>query len=92
MSAPIPRDPDLDRALAIVAADYNGPRPTISGVDPFGELFPFTDDERAHLGAMRDLIEQYVARQDPRRPLSLAVFGPPGSGKSFAVEQDPERT
>ncbi|MBP0115998.1 hypothetical protein [Bradyrhizobium vignae] len=89
MSAPIPLDdPALDQALAIVTADYNGPRPTISGVDPFGDLFPFTDAERAHLGAMRDLIEQYVARQDdPRRPLSLAVFGPPGSGKSFAVEQ-----
>jgi len=53
----------------------------------FGELFLFSDEERDQLHAMHDLIRRYIARSDPRRPLSLAVFGPPGSGKSFAVEQ-----
>jgi hypothetical protein len=79
--------PELEQALEIVGSEYGKPHPTIPGIDQFGELFLFTDDERDQLHAMRDLIERYVARSDPRRPLSLAVFGPPGSGKSFAVEQ-----
>jgi SLOG cluster2/ATPase family associated with various cellular activities (AAA) len=91
MTTPMPRDPssqaELHQALAIVGYEYGKPCPAIPGVDRFGELFLFTDDERDQLHAMRELIRQYVARPDPRRPLSLAVFGPPGSGKSFAVEQ-----
>ena len=91
MTTAIPRDPsseaELRQALAIVGHEYGEPCPPIPGVDRFGELFLFTQDERDQLYAMRDLIRQYIARPDPRRPLSLAVFGPPGSGKSFAVEQ-----
>ncbi|MGE0038458.1 MAG: AAA family ATPase [Xanthobacteraceae bacterium] len=78
---------ELDQALAIVGCEYGKPCPEISGVERFGELFLFTKNERDQLNAMRGLIRQYVNRTDPRRPLSLAVFGPPGSGKSFAVEQ-----
>lgn len=36
---------------------------------------------------MCELIEQYRDRPEPLRPLSLAVFGPPGSGKSIGVTQ-----
>jgi hypothetical protein len=39
------------------------------------------------LEAVQDLIDRYVAQPQPPRPLSLAVFGPPGSGKSFTVKQ-----
>jgi hypothetical protein len=93
MTTAIPRDPDsrteLRQALEIVSADYGKPCPAVPDVEKFGELFLFTHDkrERDQLYAMRDLVQQYIARPDPRRPLSLAVFGPPGSGKSFAVEQ-----
>jgi hypothetical protein len=91
MVTPMPRDTnsqtELRQALAIVGCDYWKPCPEIPDVHRFGELFLFTPDERKQLYGMRDLIRQYVARPDPRRPLSLAVFGPPGSGKSFAVEQ-----
>jgi len=91
MTTPMPRNPssqaELCQALAIVGCEYDKPCPPIRGVDKLGELFLFTAEERNQLYAMRDLIRQYIARPDPRRPLSLAVFGPPGSGKSFAVEQ-----
>jgi hypothetical protein len=88
MTTPDPTMPtELSHALAIASADLGKPCPPIPGVNKFGELFLFTDEERDQLHAMHDLIRQYVARPDPRRPLCLAVFGPPGSGKSFAVEQ-----
>jgi len=34
-----------------------------------------------------DMIQDYSRNRDLHRPLSLAVFGPPGSGKSFGVTQ-----
>ena len=30
---------------------------------------------------------EYVAHTRPKRPLSVAVFGPPGSGKSFGITE-----
>ena len=45
--------------------------------------------DRGEIEAFRSvasLIAEYV-RDPPSRPLSLAVFGPPGSGKSFGVKQ-----
>ena len=37
--------------------------------------------------AIRNLMEEYLKMQRPPRPLSVAVFGRPGSGKSFGVTQ-----
>jgi hypothetical protein len=59
-----------------------------------------TQAPRAHIGALvtvdrqeieslrsvQNLIGEYC-RHKQKRPLSMAVFGPPGSGKSFGVEQ-----
>jgi SLOG-like protein/ATPase family protein associated with various cellular activities (AAA) len=85
------RTSDLARALKIVQCEYGSPAATrrlrIRGVPRFGELFLFSEAEHKHLTALRDLIERYVAQQQQPRPLCLAVFGPPGSGKSFAVKQ-----
>jgi hypothetical protein len=33
------------------------------------------------------LIREYLSVEAPKRPLSIAVFGPPGSGKSFGVTE-----
>ena len=37
--------------------------------------------------SLRNIISEYLASPGRSRPLSLAVFGPPGSGKSFAIKQ-----
>ncbi|HYH82495.1 MAG TPA: hypothetical protein VEX86_22075 [Longimicrobium sp.] len=52
----------------------------------FGDLFAFGDELR-QLRTFQELISSYLLQEKPKRPLCLAVFGPPGSGKSFAVKQ-----
>jgi len=37
--------------------------------------------------SVRNIIREYLAQSRRPRPLSLAVFGPPGAGKSFAIKQ-----
>ena len=61
-----------------------------SSVVPFvrhgSKLISLDRDEIDGLLSIRFLIENYLARpQFSREPLSIAVFGPPGAGKSFFV-------
>lgn len=44
-------------------------------------------EEIERINAIRSLISQYQKKDKDNRPLSIAVFGPPGSGKSFAIKQ-----
>ncbi len=37
--------------------------------------------------SLRNIVSEYLSTSRKRRPLNLAVFGPPGSGKSFAIKQ-----
>ena len=37
--------------------------------------------------AVKNLLTEYIADAKPPRPLSVAVFGPPGAGKSFSVNE-----
>ena len=54
---------------------------------PFGLLSPLDKEERGQLLSMRDQIVKYIKLKGHARPLCLAVFGPPGSGKSFSVKE-----
>lgn len=53
----------------------------------FGKLLTFDRHEIEGLQSIRTLIRQYESRERSSEPLSIAVFGPPGSGKSWSVEQ-----
>lgn len=78
------------KALNLLTQPYlKGERRSLRGYDErrFGELFAFTEPELAQLNSLRELILRYVAQRSPPRPLCLAVFGPPGSGKSYGVKQ-----
>lgn len=57
---------------------------------PFARFGGVTTVDKNEIEAYRTayaLIKDYCGNSTLRRPLSLAVFGPPGSGKSYAVVQ-----
>lgn len=56
-------------------------------VGEFGALRTVDRSEIESFRSIQNVIGEYLGRPHPKRPLCLAVFGPPGSGKSFGVEQ-----
>jgi hypothetical protein len=76
----------LDLAWEIVLV---GDRSACQGV-PVERMGAWTSIDRTEIESVRSLrniIRQYLSQSVKSRPLSVAVFGPPGSGKSFAVKQ-----
>jgi len=53
----------------------------------FGKLFVVDRTEIESLRNLRQLIRDYKNLDAGNKPLSVAVFGAPGSGKSFSVKQ-----
>lgn len=53
----------------------------------FGALATVDRAEIESLRSIRNLMEEYLEITSPPRPLAIAVFGPPGSGKSFGVTE-----
>lgn len=52
----------------------------------FGKLVVIDRDEIESYRAVRSLLRDYLSNRE-KKPLSLAVFGPPGSGKSFGIRE-----
>ncbi|MCX5871092.1 MAG: hypothetical protein NTY00_10785 [Deltaproteobacteria bacterium] len=72
----------------------NGPKHTLKGVPmcKFNKLLIVDRDEIESLHSIRNTILEFEKKRrgsgtNHARPLSIAVFGEPGSGKSFAVKQ-----
>ncbi|MBN2202559.1 ATP-binding protein, partial [bacterium] len=51
----------------------------------FGRLFTVDRNEIESLRTIRTMIRGYLDTDPGKKPLSLAVFGPPGAGKSFGI-------
>ncbi len=56
-------------------------------VERMGAWSSIDRTEIESMRSVRHIMREYLQQERPRRPLSLAVFGPPGSGKSFAIKQ-----
>lgn len=53
----------------------------------FNNLVVIDRDEIESYQSIHNLLGEYFSNEQIRRPLSFAVFGPPGSGKSFGVSE-----
>lgn len=56
-------------------------------VERIGAWASIDRTEIESMRSVRNIIHEYLQHSHRTRPLSLAVFGPPGSGKSFAIKQ-----
>lgn len=66
-----------------------GPKPVLK-TKPHGEFRKLLTADRQEVEnyrSIRALIGEYSRQSNQERPLSIAVFGPPGSGKSFGITE-----
>lgn len=56
-------------------------------IGKYGKLQTFDRSEIEQYNSIKNLILEYLDDPKTGRPLCLAVFGPPGSGKSFGIKQ-----
>ena len=80
-------------AEAAIDAVLGGPESLPGGL-PIETVGAWSSVDRVEIEALRGMtqivsqyVRQYQTGERLKRPLSLAVFGPPGAGKSFAVKQ-----
>ena len=65
-----------------------GPRALVHApIARFGKLLTADRDEIEALRQIKQLVGDYEADRAASKPLALAVFGPPGAGKSFGIKQ-----
>ena len=66
-----------------------GPETALQGVPwgQFGNLLTVDRQEIESYRSIRNLVAEYAGQKQVTRPLSIAVFGTPGSGKSFGVTE-----
>ena len=87
--ADVPRPPDeplygVARRVALLGLRELRNAPFAS----FGGFVTADRDEIEALHNIKRLVEDYQENgKDEKKPLSIAVFGPPGAGKSFAIEE-----
>jgi hypothetical protein len=64
-----------------------GPEVALQGVPlgQFGNLLTVDRQETESFRSIRAVVGEYCQQARPKRPLSIAVFGAPGSGKSFGI-------
>jgi len=82
-------DIDVKTALLLLKGIYSGGQHKRMSLPPECEerKRAFDVNEAASRNDLLELILGYIEQRSPPHPLCLAVFGPPGSGKSFGVKK-----
>ncbi|MCU0286353.1 MAG: RyR domain-containing protein [Acidobacteria bacterium] len=80
----------LDYHLKDIAVEYviNGKSKELENIPlgQFGKLLTIDKNEIENFRSIKNLVKEYLVDNTINKPLPVAVFGPPGSGKSFAVK------
>lgn len=79
--------PDTLTALAKLVVRNGNTKFTNVPKGKFGHLLTVEQTEIENYRKIQSLMLEYLAVPASERPLCFAVFGPPGSGKSFGVKQ-----
>jgi hypothetical protein len=74
-------------AVALRVARYGLTKLGSAPVGNFGKLETADRQEIESFRSISNLLRQYVNDRQQVKPISIAVFGPPGAGKSFGVEE-----
>ncbi len=81
-------DRDRDLARAVVRYGLSALETADDVVQQrIGKLSVLSKPEQLEFATFKSRIAAYTALTKPKHPLCLGVFGPPGSGKSFLVEE-----
>jgi hypothetical protein len=56
-------------------------------IERMGEWMSIDRMEIESMRSVRNILREYLCQPGARRPVSIGAFGPPGSGKSFAINQ-----
>lgn len=72
---------------AIEIVKYGKSNKLTAPVAKFGKLVTTDRNEMESYHSIKNLINEYLNKKNVNIPLSIAVFGPPGSGKSFGVTE-----
>lgn len=79
------------RAVKEIARDIvvDGPQDALLGipVESIGSWHSADRQEIEGVRSVRNAMRDYLQLKNPRTPLCVAVFGPPGAGKSFVVKE-----
>jgi hypothetical protein len=83
------RDQQSNRTVVECARKIvtDGPQSALPDV-PIEKVGAWQSADRREIEGVRSVgnaIQEYLQEKNPKTPLCLAVFGPPGAGKSFAV-------
>lgn len=75
---------DLPRKIVL-----DGPEKVVKNVPlgRFGKLLSLDRREIESIRSICSLVSEYAHQESNLKPLSIAVFGSPGSGKSFAIKE-----
>jgi len=64
----------------------DGAPPILAPIARFGDFCVVDRDEIEGYRSVQQLLRDYLQKREVTNPLSIAVFGPPGSGKSYGIQ------